>query len=103
MWLAIGGLFAASSVWAVYAELFTRVPWQKHQSAFFDMELEQARQSRDRAEQQWEKEIKPSLAKMLARKEDLEASKKTGEYKTDRDSHDQINNDFAQAITRQIS
>src|SRR5688572_25309158 len=99
MWLAIGGLFAASSVWAVYAELFTRVPWQKHQSAFFDMELEQARQSRDRAEQQWEKEIKPSLAKLLARKEELEASKKTGEYKTASDRLAQLDKDFANAET----
>ena len=37
-WLIIGGAFAASTVWAVYAEMVTRVPWQVHQDAFFDLE-----------------------------------------------------------------
>ena len=36
VWLAIGGIFAGSAAWAVYAELVTRVPWQKHQQAFFE-------------------------------------------------------------------
>ena len=43
MWLAIGGLFALSAVWATYAEMVTRVPWQEHQDAYFEMELEQSR------------------------------------------------------------
>ncbi len=53
-WMAIGGLFAASAGWAVYAELVTRVPWQKHQQAFFDMELEQSKQSLDRSKHEWD-------------------------------------------------
>jgi hypothetical protein len=32
-WLAIGGIFAGSSAWAVYAELVTRVPWEKQRSS----------------------------------------------------------------------
>ena len=52
-WMAIGGVFALSSVWAVYAEMVTRVPWQKDQQAFFDMELEQSKQAYSRAESEW--------------------------------------------------
>ncbi|MEJ7728936.1 MAG: c-type cytochrome [Polyangiaceae bacterium] len=99
MWLAIGGLFAVSSVWAVYAELFTRVPWQKYQSAFFDMELEQARQARDRAQQQWDGEIAPGLEKQLARQKELDESKTSGEYKTALDRLHQLDKDFSAAET----
>ena len=50
MWMAIGGVFAASSAWAVYAELVTRVPWQKQQQAFFDQAIDRLadRNARDR-------------------------------------------------------
>jgi cbb3-type cytochrome oxidase cytochrome c subunit len=96
-WLAIGGIFAVSSVLAVYAEFVTRVPWQKDQQAFFDMELEQSKQALERAKSEWEKEIEPSLKDTLARKAELEASKTSGEYATARAKLDQLNQDFADA------
>jgi len=38
-WLIAGGLFIFSTIWACYAEFVTRVPWQKEQEAFFQMEF----------------------------------------------------------------
>jgi cytochrome c551/c552 len=96
-WLAIGGLFAASSVWAVYAELVTRVPWQNDQQAFFDMELEQSKQALDRAKAEWEKELEPQLKDTLARKAELEQSKSTGAYAEAKKRLDQLHSDFAAA------
>ncbi len=96
-WLAIGGIFAASSVWAVYAEFYTRVPWQKHQQAFFEMELEQSKQSRARAEDEWNKEIEPSLAPQVERKAKLEESMKSGAYHEARVKLDKLNHEFATA------
>ena len=97
MWLAIGGLFAGSAAWAVYAEFVTRVPWQKDQQAFFEMELEQSKQGLERARSEWESEIAPTLKEKLARKDEIEQSKKGGEYKQARDRLDQLNRDFAGA------
>jgi cytochrome c2 len=97
LWLTAGGLFAASSVWAVYAELVTRVPWQEHQDAFFDMELEQAKESLSRAEGQWKQELEPALKDRLARKAALEESQKSGEYKQAADRLAQLKLDFAKA------
>ncbi len=96
-WLAIGGLFAASSVWAMYAELVTRVPWQKDQQAFFDMELEQSKQALEKAKAEWKNEIEPQLKTQIARKEELEASKKGGEYASARARLDKLNAEFADA------
>src|SRR5262245_25861139 len=97
MWLAAGGLFAASSVWAIYAEFVTRVPWQKDQQAFFEMELQQSRQALDRAKSEWEAEIEPSLKDKTSRKDELDASKKQGAYKQARDRLTQLNSDFSDA------
>jgi cytochrome c551/c552 len=80
MWLTIGGLFAGSSAWAVYAELVTRVPWQKQQDAFFAMELQQSKQSLDRANANWKDTVEPSLKARLARKSELEKSQQSGAY-----------------------
>lgn len=96
-WLAIGGIFAASSVWAVYQEFVLRVPWQKDQQAFFDMELEQSKQALERAKDEWAKETEPSLKDVLARKAELETSKASGEYATARARLNQLNQDFADA------
>lgn len=96
-WLAIGGLFAASSVWAMYAELVTRVPWQKDQQAFFDMELEQSKQALERAKDEWKNEIEPQLKTQLARKDELTASMTSGEYATAKVRLDQLNREFADA------
>src|SRR5262245_20251843 len=80
-WLAIGGLFAAVSAWAVYAELVTRVPWQKHQEAFFDLELELAREGLEQAKAEWErKSAEEPLKAQLARRAELENEKTSGAY-----------------------
>jgi cytochrome c2 len=100
MWLAIGGLFAMSAVWATYAEMVTRVPWQEHQDAYFEMELEQSRQALSRAKQEWETEITPSIKDQLARKEQLEQSRQSGEYKQAADRLKQLDAEFADAETQ---
>ncbi|HZF56712.1 MAG TPA: cytochrome c [Polyangiaceae bacterium] len=96
-WLAIGGIFAASSVWAVYAELVTRVPWQKDQQAFFDMELEQSKQAFTRAEAQWKDEIEPTLKDTYARKAEIEQSMSSGAYAEAKRRLAQLNQEFADA------
>jgi len=97
MWMAIGGVFAASAGWAVYAELVTRVPWQKHQQAFFDMELEQSKQSLERSDHEWKEQIVPGLKDKLARKEVLAESMKNGAYSDSRKKLDELNVQFAAA------
>jgi mono/diheme cytochrome c family protein len=97
MWLAAGGVFAASAFWAVYAEVVTRVPWQKDQQAFFDMELEQSRQALQLAKSEWEKELAPSLKDRLARKDELEQSKKSGAYKEAQTRLEQLNREYGDA------
>ncbi len=97
MWLAAGGVFVASAAWATYAELVTRVPWEKEQQGFFDMELEQSKQSLSRSRQEWEKEIEPQLKEKLARKAALEESQKTGEYAAARKRVEQLNQEFSTA------
>lgn len=97
IWMAIGGVFAASAGWAVYAELVTRVPWQKHQQAFFDMELEQSRQGLERSDHEWKEQIIPGLKDRLARKEVLAQSMKNGAYADSRKKLDELNVQFAAA------
>ncbi len=96
-WLAIGGVFAGSAAWAVYAELVTRVPWQKQQQAFFEMELQQATEGKARADKEWKEVLEPKLKARLDRKAALEQSQKTGEYATARARLDQLNKDFSDA------
>lgn len=96
-WLAIGGIFAGATVWAVYAELVTRVPWQQHQKAFFEMELEQSRQALERAKAQWTQEIEPQLKDKLARKAEIEQSMSSGEYKRAKTRLEQLSLEFANA------
>jgi cytochrome c2 len=80
-WLTIGGVFAFATFWAVYAELVTRVPWQEHQDAFFDMELEQANQGLTDEQAKWEAaKVAEPLKTQLARLEELEAQMASGDY-----------------------
>lgn len=98
-WLVIGGAFAGSAAWAVYAELVTRVPWEKSQEAFFEMELQQSEQAKKRADVQWTKEIEPALKSKLDRKAELEKSQQGGVYAEAKKRLDQLNVDFADAET----
>lgn len=97
-WLIIGGLFAFSTVWAVYAELVTRVPWQAHQQAFFELELRLATESFEAEKARWEKiSNEEPLKGQLARAAELEAEMKSGEYATAKAKLDQLDLDFANA------
>ena len=96
-WLLIGGAFAGTAAWAVYAELVTRVPWEKQQEAFFEMELQQSKQALDHANASWTKEIEPALKPKLDRKRELEKSQESGAYAEARARLDQLNKDFANA------
>src|SRR6185437_11297261 len=97
MWLAIGGVFAGSTAWAVYAELVTRVPWEKQQGAFYEMELQQSKQADDQAAIRWKKEVEPTLKAKLDRKAELEKSQESGAYAQAKARLDQLNKDFAAA------
>ncbi len=73
-WLAIGGVFAFSAVWASYAELTTRVPWQTHQQKFFDLELNEAKKAKEAAEHDWQElGSKEPLKSQIAELAKLEA------------------------------
>lgn len=98
-WLAVGGIFAGSAAWAIYAELVTRVPWQKQQQAFFDMELAQSKQSLDRGNARWTKEVEPSLKAKLDRKAELERSQTSGAYAEAKARLDQLTVQFNDAET----
>jgi cytochrome c2 len=98
-WLAVGGIFAGSAAWAIYSELVTRVPWQRQQQAFFEMELSQSEQALERSNARWTKEVEPSLKAKLDRKAELEKSQTSGAYAEARARLDQLNVDFSNAET----
>jgi len=73
-WLAVGGVFASSALWAGYAELTSRVPWQENQQRFFELDLELARKSKEAAQAEWEKASgQDPLKSLFAEQQALEA------------------------------
>lgn len=97
-WLTIGGIMAFATFWAVYAELVTRVPWQEHQEAFYDMELEQARKALEAEEAQWEAATNAEpLKTQLARLKELEDTMASGEYAQAEDKSAELKAAFAKA------
>jgi len=97
-WLTIGGVMALATFWAVYAEFVTRVPWEEHQKAFYEMELEQARQNLDAEQAAWEaaKNADP-LKTQLARLEELNATMSSGEYAQSKAKVDKLEEAFSEA------
>ncbi|HHH29564.1 MAG TPA: hypothetical protein ENK57_14625, partial [Polyangiaceae bacterium] len=97
-WLTIGGIMAFATFWAVYAELVTRVPWQEHQEAFYDMELEQARKALEVEQAKWgqAKEAEP-LKTQLARLQELEETMSSGEYAQAKEKLAELKAAFAKA------
>ncbi|HEY4117738.1 MAG TPA: c-type cytochrome [Byssovorax sp.] len=75
----------------------TRVPWQKEQQGFFDMELKESKDALSRSQQQWEQEIAPALKDKLARQEELEKSQATGEYAQAKKRLAELNQKFSDA------
>jgi cytochrome c551/c552 len=64
-WLAIGGIFATSALWAGYAELTSRVPWQDNQQRFFELDLELARKAKEAAQAEWDQAVLKDPLKSL--------------------------------------
>lgn len=98
VWLVIGGLFAFSSAWALYAELVTRVPWQVHQDDFFDLELELAKKGKEDAEAAWQAASSSEPLKgQLARVAELQEQQKSGDYATAKARLTELDKQFAEA------
>lgn len=97
-WLTIGGLFALVTFWAVYAELVTRVPWQEHQAAFFDMELAQAKKNLEQEQADWDrKSSQEPLSTQIARLKELEQLMDSGEYAEAEAKVEKLQSAFAEA------
>ncbi|HEY3593148.1 MAG TPA: hypothetical protein VGL13_04720, partial [Polyangiaceae bacterium] len=79
-WLIAGGLFVFSALWACYAELVTRVPWEREQEAFFDMEYQLAKESLARAKNEFAATQKADVDQQKAKKKQLEDEQKNGRY-----------------------
>jgi mono/diheme cytochrome c family protein len=98
IWLLTGGLFALSSVWAFYAELVTRVPWQEHQEKFYDLELELANQALKRAEDDWaDAQAAEPLKGQMARRVELEQEQASGDYAAAKKRLDELDKQFNDA------
>lgn len=96
-WMAIGGIFFASAAWATYAEFVTRVPWQKDQKAYFDLEYQLSKKALAQAKDEWEKDAVPALKAKLDRKEEIEQSMKGGDYAAAKARLAKLDQDFAAA------
>src|SRR5215467_11758877 len=79
-WLIAGGLFIFSSLWACYAEFVTRVPWEKEQEAFFEMEYQLAKQNLERVKNEFAATQKADVDKLKARKKELDEEQRAGKY-----------------------
>jgi cytochrome c551/c552 len=95
--MVIGGVFFGSAAWAMYAELVTRVPWQKDQKAFFDMEFQQSKKALAQSQDEWDKDIVPSIKAKLDRKEEIEKSMASGEYAQAKQRLAELDQKFADA------
>src|SRR6267154_2304475 len=96
-WLIAGGLFVFSTVWACYAEFVTRVPWQKEQEAFFQMEYELAKQGKKRVENEFAATAAPEVKKLAARRDELKHEQASGKYAAAKAKLQQLTRDFAEA------
>jgi cytochrome c2 len=96
-WLVAGGLFVFSTAWACYAEFVTRVPWQKEQEAFFQMEHDLAKQNLTRTEKEYATTAAPEVKKLKARQDELKREQATGKYAGAKAKLVQLTRDFADA------
>src|SRR5438309_10695836 len=96
-WLIAGGLFIFSTIWACYAEFVTRVPWQKEQEAFFQMEYELAKQNVKREKNEFLATVEPEAKKLKARRDDLKHEQAVGKYASAKAKLVQMSRDFAEA------
>lgn len=88
-WLAIGGIFAGAALWAGYAEMTSRVPWQENQQRFFELDLELARKAREAAQAGWDdaasKEPLKGLLEQQAKLESEMQPREDGSYDSSND------------------
>src|SRR5262249_45512000 len=96
-WLIAGGLFIFSTAWACYAEFVTRVPWQKEQEAFYQMEYELAKQNKKRVENEFASTSAPEVKKLAARRDELKHEQTSGKYASAKSKLVQLSRDFADA------
>jgi len=96
-WLIAGGLFIFSTLWACYAEFVTRVPWQKEQEAFFQMEYELAKQNLKRVQNEFLATAEPEVKKLRARRDELKHEQATGKYAAAKTKLLRLSGDFAEA------
>ena len=96
-WLIAGGLFIFSTAWACYAEFVTRVPWQKEQDAFYQMEYELAKQNKKRVENEYAATAAPEVKKLAARRDELKHEQTSGKYASAKSKLLQLSRDFADA------
>src|SRR6478672_1251019 len=78
--LIAGGLFIFSTAWACYAEFVTRVPWQKEQEAFYQMEHELATQGLKRTKNKFTATAEPEVKKLKGRQDELKREQASGKY-----------------------
>ena len=95
-WLIAGGLFIFSTAWACYAEFVTRVPWQKEQEAFFQMEYELATQNLKRVKNEFAANSEPEVKKLKGRQDELKREQSTGKYAQSKAKLIQLTRDFVE-------
>jgi cytochrome c2 len=99
-WLIIGGLFAATAVWAGYDEMTRRVEWQEHQQRFFELDVELARKAKEAAQAEWDRAAaQDPLKSQLAEEAKLQADTedKGSEYGKAKARLDELNIAFLAA------
>jgi len=96
-WLIAGGLFVFSTAWACYAEFVTRVPWQKEQEAFFQMEYELATQGLKRVKNEFAATAETDVKKLRTRQDELKREQSSGKYAASKAKLAQLTRDFADA------
>src|SRR5437868_8283783 len=96
-WLIAGGLFIFSTIWACYAEFVTRVPWQKEQEAFFQMEFELAKQNKKRVENEFAAAAAGDVKKLKDRKSELQREQASGKYAASKTKLADLTREYAEA------
>ncbi len=98
LWFIAGGTFAAVSVWAMYDDGVTRVPWQVEQKNFYAVEHQQAKKNLERTQAEFAAHSKAEDDKLKARKAQIDEQEKPGgTFAKARDKYDDLSNKYAEA------
>jgi cytochrome c2 len=98
LWFLAGGTFAAVSVWAMYDDGVTRVPWQVQQKNFYGVEQIQATNNLARTEAEFAAHSKAADDKLKARKAQIEEQEKPGgSFAKAHDKVDDLSRRYAEA------